>query len=274
MAGPYRIHARHLVPGHPRGSVVVVHGMVVAGRGTVPLAAALQDRGLSVHLPDLPGFGESDKPARALDVDGLAVTLGRWMEAAGIGHAAVLGNSFGTQVAAALAAGASDSLSSLVLVAPTIDSRFRRAWARRLPSGRPGGPPRRSGLGRLQQLLVERLVSRPVGEGRSALRRLIAEEYLAAGPARAASTYRHALRDDLMARMPHIPVPVLVVRGRGDSLASAPWARSLAAAAPAGRCVEIPEVGHDAQFLRPDAVAAAVADMLAHGPADQDTSTG
>ncbi len=33
----------------------------------------------SVYAPDLPGFGESEKPRRALDVTGLSDSLAAWM---------------------------------------------------------------------------------------------------------------------------------------------------------------------------------------------------
>lgn len=257
------VYGRHLRPDvQPVGAVVLVHGMVVAGTGMLPLARELVARRFEVHLPDLPGFGRSDKPRRALDVDGLADAVVGWISACGLGGSGVLGNSFGTQVAAAAVEQMGEKTGPLALLSPTIDERFRRGWTRILPPGRPGGPPATGMLGWVQSRATERLV---VPDDRSddvTLRRLVISEHLAAGPARALSTYRHALRDDLAERMPRLRVPVLVLRAEDDRLVSREWAASLARLA-AGSYSEIPGVDHDAQHNRPAAVAESVIDHLA-----------
>jgi pimeloyl-ACP methyl ester carboxylesterase len=261
--GDETMAAVHLSPsGAATTRVVIVHGMVVASRGVLPLALALRDRGVAVDLPDLPGFGRSTKPRRALDVDGLADALHGWMTATGRRNTPVIGNSFGTQVAGALAARHPGAASRLVLLSPTIDERFRRRWAGRLPPGRPGGPPRTDALGRLQRRMQAALVQPPQPDRGLSLRSLIIREYVAASLGRALSTYRHALRDDLRARMPAIDVPVVVVRGADDGLVSPGWARRLAAAAPQRCYVEVRSVAHDAQFHEPGAIADVVVNAI------------
>lgn len=261
-SGEYRIYARRLVPTAAQAAtVVLVHGMVLAGRGTMPLARALARRGLVVHVPDLPGFGRSEKPDRALDVTALGRALAGWVPRQADGPVILLGNSFGTQVAAAAAALRPGLVSTLVLLAPTIDARFRGRWVARLPPGRAASSAGGRSCG-LRRLLVDRLVpDEPDPEGTS-LRRLVASEYLAAGPARAVSTYRHALRDDLIETVRGVGEPVLVVRGGSDSLVSPAWANDVAAAAPDGRLIEVHGVDHDGQFNAPHLLADAVADAL------------
>jgi pimeloyl-ACP methyl ester carboxylesterase len=237
--------------------------MVVASRGVLPLARALQARGMAVHVPDLPGFGRSDKPPRALDVAGLAESLAAWVDASGLGGCTLLGNSFGTQVAAAAAAGSPAVAARLVLLAPTIDPRLRGAWASRLPAGHPGGGPRGAGSSAVRRAWRDLLVPPPSPAEQPTLGSLIRHEYLAAGPARALSTWRHALRDDIADRIPRIAVPLLVLRGGEDGLVSAGWARRLAEAAPDGRYGEIPGIDHDGQFNAPDPVAEQVSAFLA-----------
>lgn len=258
------IHAVHLAEGDGRPAVVLVHGMVVAGRGMLPLARALAEREMAVHVPDVPGFGRSDAVRHSLDVEASAQVLAAWMRRAGLAGASVLGNSYGTQVAAAaVCAGA--PAGRLVLLSPTIDARWRGGWTRWLPAGRPGVPEgrRRGALAKVvHDLLVPESEDACVDNPLPSLRSLVLREYAAAGPARVLGTYRHALRDDLAARMPSITVPVLVARASRDGVVSPEWARQLSEAAPQGGFVEIPGADHDGQYLAADAVADALSGFL------------
>ena len=266
QANQYRIHARRVrPPDPPRATVVVVHGMVLAGRGTMPLARALARRRLEVHMPDLPGFGRSEKPNRALDVPGLARAVSDWIKRKDLGRVILLGNSFGTQVAAGAAVRAAD-VSGLVLVAPTIDARFRGRWAARLPPGRPPGSTDHLLLRSLHRRLADRLVPDEPEPGRRRLGQLVVSEYVAAGPARAVSTYRHALRDDLARTVAGVDVPVVVIRGGADRLASREWVETVASAASLSTTIEVPGMGHDGQFRQPDKLADAILGALPDRP--------
>ena len=53
-----------------------------------------------VYAPDLPGFGESVKPRRVLDVTGLSDSLAAWMRKIGLERAVLVGNYFGYQIIA------------------------------------------------------------------------------------------------------------------------------------------------------------------------------
>jgi pimeloyl-ACP methyl ester carboxylesterase len=70
---------------------------------------------------DLPGFGLSGRPGRVLDVAEHANQLAGWLEAAGLPPVALLGNSFGCQVAVELAVRHPRRVGGLVLVGPTTD---------------------------------------------------------------------------------------------------------------------------------------------------------
>jgi hypothetical protein len=79
----------------------------------MPLAARLADHH-PVHVVDLPGFGLSGDPSRVLDVAEHADHLAAWLQAAGLPAVAVLGNSFGCQVAVDLAMRHPDRVGGLV----------------------------------------------------------------------------------------------------------------------------------------------------------------
>ncbi|MGH3599356.1 MAG: alpha/beta fold hydrolase [Pseudonocardiaceae bacterium] len=265
FAGSVRMYAVHWRQSAPPtfADVVLVHGMVVAGRGTRPLADALAREGLTVHVPDLPGFGRSDKPRHALDVNGLAGHLAAWMTACGLGKLIVIGNSFGTQVAAALATSYPAAVAGLVLLSPTIDPRLRR-WVPlgALPTGCPGGSPATGIWAGMQRRLRDHLIPAGLPAKPADLRSLITSEYAAAGPLRALSTYRYCLLDDIEDRTPNIRCPTIILRAQDDGLVSARWGRSLASRVPEGRYCEVPGADHDAQFKAPEAVARALMPVL------------
>jgi pimeloyl-ACP methyl ester carboxylesterase len=90
-----------VLPGVP--TVILVHGLGLSHRYMIPIAARLAPV-YRVYIPDLPGFGDSGKPSRVLDVPGLADALAAWMRTVRLGHAALFGNSFGCQIIVDLAA--------------------------------------------------------------------------------------------------------------------------------------------------------------------------
>src|SRR5690348_18062380 len=75
-------------------SLVLVHGYVGSSRYMLPALDALAPHCRS-YAPDLPGWGESTKPAHALGVSELADVLAAWLEAMNIDSPILLGNSFG-----------------------------------------------------------------------------------------------------------------------------------------------------------------------------------
>ena len=74
-AGGLRLHVRQRLVATPAGpSWVLVHGLAVSHRYLMPTAHPLAARH-PVVVPDLPGFGLSDKPPTALDVTEHAAVL-------------------------------------------------------------------------------------------------------------------------------------------------------------------------------------------------------
>lgn len=118
----------------------------------VPLARALAARGMRAWLLDRPGFGYSDKPRRVLAVPEQAALIAEWLAVIGCRLARALGNSFGCQVAAAVAAGHRGAVRRLVLINPTVapEVRQRLSWLRVLPG--PAGSCGPSGRGRARLL--------------------------------------------------------------------------------------------------------------------------
>lgn len=236
-----RLHAALLGP-PDAPAVVCVHGLGVSHRYFLPLARALR-RDARVAVPDLPGFGRTRGPSRALDVRGLSQALADWLRATGRAGAVLVANSTGCQVAVDLAVHAPDLLGPLVLVGPTVDRR-----ARSLPQ-------------QMARLLADAPWERPT------LGPVLARDWIACGPRRYAATFGYVLTDPVERKLARVPVPTVVVRGARDPVVPRRWAEEVAGALPHGRLVEVPGVGHTVNWSAPERLARIVRPLLAGSPA-------
>jgi 2-hydroxy-6-oxonona-2,4-dienedioate hydrolase len=200
-----RVHAR--VSTHAfadgRTRLVFVHGLGASVRYLEPTMLALVSEHPLVGI-DLPGFGRSGTPPRALDTAGLAMALCDWLDVRGIGPAVFIGNSFGCQVIVELALRDPMRVIGLVLNAPTMD------------------PAHRTVLG----LFVRFLADIPHEPWRLAL--LVARDYFRAGPLRFFRTLGWALADHIEEKLPNIGAPTLIVCGARDPVVTVAWAADAA----------------------------------------------
>ncbi len=204
------LRVRTLVTGDPEGPVVVlVHGLGMASESMVDMAVHLAPE-FRVLAPDLPGFGASEHPPRALSIRGLADALDAWCETVGIRDAVMVGNSYGAQVVVELTAREVEEGRpgrrgrALALIGPTCDPTARSLIGqitRWLKNGRgdPGG-------GDLMGLV------RP---------------YLKAGLRRVARTAWSATRHRIEDRLPIVDVPVLILAGDIDLISPLRWTERL-----------------------------------------------
>lgn len=220
--------------------VVLVHGLIVSGRYMVPLMDELA-RTHAVYAPDLPGFGRSERPDRALGVAGLADALAAWMRAMGLDGAALVGNSMGCQVITSLALRHPGLVGKVVLQGPTMD---------------PGA--------RTMSRHVWRFL-RDIPQERPSLTLLEVLDLLRAGVGRSFTTFRLALDDPVEERLPMVRVPALVVHGSRDRISPQGWAGEVARLLPEGRLVVLPGAPHAANYSAPAAFARAVRSFLAEG---------
>jgi 2-hydroxy-6-oxonona-2,4-dienedioate hydrolase len=196
----------------------------------LPVAERLA-RHVPVYLPDLPGFGDSDKPERALDVPGLASALAGWIEAMALAPVALLGNSFGCQIIADLAARHPGLVERAVLQGPTAPPE-ERSWLWQFVRWRQNQPYNPDSLSPITW-----------------------EDYRKCGYRRLLRTFQYQLRDPIEAKLPQIPAPVLVVRGQHDPICSSEWAADVARRLPDGRHAEIPGVSHTLVYTSPEELA-------------------
>src|SRR5215203_444792 len=226
--GGLPVHARVSVDFSPTGSlpVVLVHGIGVASRFMVPITEVLAPYH-RIFAPDLPGFGESAKPAHVLNVVELTDALADWTRAIGVGNAAFLGNSFGCQIVVDLAVRYPELVERVVLQGPTMD-----------PSAR----------GARQQIARLLLNSRREAPSHGLIS---AREYLRCGLRRLVKTFRYALEDRIEEKLPQVRVPALVVRGSRDPIVPQRWAEEASHLLPRGRLVVIPGAPHTVVYDAP-----------------------
>jgi 2-hydroxy-6-oxonona-2,4-dienedioate hydrolase len=221
------------VAGKGRQALVLVHGLTVSGNYLLPTAAELLDD-FTVYIPDLPGFGASDKPRRVLEIVELADVLKVWMDAAGLERAYLLGNSLGCHTVTAAAARHREQVAGVILVAP---------------AGEPGG--------RNMLRLVARGLNDFVREPPS-LWRIMLRDFWKAGFRRTVLTLRSLQKFRLEAWLPRADVPALVVGGGQDRIVPAWWVRQVAALLPQSEAAMITEAGHVPNFSHPAKLAALV----------------
>jgi pimeloyl-ACP methyl ester carboxylesterase len=185
----------------------------------MPAARALAAH-LPVYVPDLPGFGLSDKPPIAYGVDLHARHLSAWLDACELRRVCLVGHSFGAEVAARLAVLRPDAVASVVLAGPTCDVLARSRW----------------GLVRrwLFDLPFEAPWQAPI----------LARDVADAKPWRVWATVGHSVRNAIERDVRRLPVPPLVLGGSRDPIAPPRW-RAAVAATGGGVAVTVPGAAHN-----------------------------
>jgi len=217
--------------------VVMLHGLAVSHRYLMPTADALAGRH-PVLVPDLPGFGLSANPGRSYDVREHAEFMSAWLDAHALGRVAVLGHSFGVEVAAALARLRPDAVASLILASPTAD---------------PAARSRRGLIGRW-------FADLPAEAKRQAV--ILGRDVYDARPWRVWATIGHSVRNRVEDDLSRVAAPTLVLGGDRDTVAPLAW-RNEVARLTGGVSVTLPGAAHNALTTAGPAAADAIAAHLA-----------
>jgi pimeloyl-ACP methyl ester carboxylesterase len=242
-------------------------------------ALATQHR---VLAPDLPGFGQSEKPNVPYTIEFFVETLTSFLRGLGIERLAVMGISFGGRVALGLALAQPRIVERLVLVDSLGLGVPRRVMAYRLLLMRGIGElmmtSTATAMRRLSPKTVRRFwrwyLNRPksvehiLSDSRIADHRRMmgAPGYQAAYLATLrALASRSSLRDGvtLEGQLPQLSMPVLLIWGRHDHLFPASHAQAAAALVRNARVEIFEDAGHTPQMEEPDRFNRLVLDFLA-----------
>lgn len=209
---------------------VLVHGIGMGHLVFDATAELLAPHG-EVVLVDLPGFGESPEPAKPTSIVETGAFLGSFLAELRLPNVVLVGHSMGTQVVAETMRQRPDLVAKGVLISPTVDPKHHSAWqqAMRLVLDLTDESPRVLALGLFY--------------------------YLQAGPRWMLSKLRSMLEHSMPGALPHIPVPVLVLRGERDRVCPERWCRVAADLLPNGSYAELAGCGHEAMLRSPEPVA-------------------
>jgi len=221
--------------------IILVHGLGVSSRYMLPLARLLAMK-RTVYAIDLPGFGKSEKPRRALNLTEQAETLAAWMSAIEIPRAVLLANSIGCQVVVNLALASPETVERLILVSPMGDPQLRSVFEQYL------------------HLFID-ILREPFS-----LTLIALVDYLRAGLGRVAETFAYSLQDKTEEKLPHVHQPTLVVRGERDPLVSEHWAEEVTSLLPQGRLLVFERAAHGINYNSPERLAQVVFDFLKASP--------
>lgn len=213
--------------------IILIPGLAMSGRYFQRLARLLAEHH-PVKVLELPGFGRSTGPRRALSMSEHAAWLHEWTLEHGIGAAHVVGHSMGCQVAAHFAAKHADQVKTVTLIGPTVDVHARK---------------RATQIGRLLRDLTKE---------RPAISFWAVVDVLRAGVVRTWRTSTEMLTDPVENQFARITAPTLLLRGRNDSLAPETWLETAARSLPTSQWLTIPAGAHCVQFSEPSRTAAAI----------------
>lgn len=258
----------HYIEGGAGKPIVLVHGLASeAQRDWARLAPDLVHAGYHVYAPDLPGFGQSDKPnGRTYSIPEQAAFVASFLDANHLSETALAGLSMGGWIAATVALKQPRRVSRLLL--------FDSAGLLFKPPFDPAlfTPRSSEEIDRLLEL---------VGEP-ARLPAFVKNDFLELTK-RDGWVVQRALRsmlaggDVLDSRFSALKMPLLIVWGRLDRVTPLPLAESMHAAAPQSILAVCDGAGHVAQLTCADRITPVVLAFLAGGgprPGETITLTG
>jgi pimeloyl-ACP methyl ester carboxylesterase len=221
--------------------LIHVHGFAISGRYLMPTAYRLA-RDFRTFVPDLPGFGRSERPPRPFDIPELADALARFLDAVGVERATLLGNSLGCPIIGEFLDHFPDRVERVIFVSPA-----GGLYNQPLPKG-------------LSQLIVDTLREPP------GMAKFVVSDYLHYGPVATFNLIRSMLAYPTTERIAELTIPTLVVLGSRDPFVSERWVRRRAKGLPHVTALTIEGAAHAINFSHPEQLANVVRRWMADQP--------
>ena len=216
--------------------IVHVHGFAISGEYLMPTARRLAQRWVNL-VPDLPGYGRSDRRERVLDIPALANALLAVLDASEVESAVLVGNSMGCPIGLEVAHLAPERVRRLVLVSPA------------------GGVHNRPLPRALGQLALDGF------REKARMLPVAVPDYIRFGPVNGLRLFRDLTHYPSLERLVGTPVPTLVALGGRDPLMPSPArVRKVARLSPEHLSVVLIEkAAHAVNFSHPEELAGTIA---------------
>ena len=249
--------------------VICIHGLGATKASFLPTVSALAPQGFRVIALDLPGFGDSSKPARApYDAPWFASAVLELMSELDIDGAHLIGNSMGGRVAIEAGLLAPERIGKVVLLSPALAWLRDRGWKWLLKFPLPQ-------LGFIQptpRWAVEPIVRRVVPGGNNGWAAAGVDEFLRSylTPSGRVAFYeaaRNIYMDEphgengFWPRLEAMSPETMFVWGRQDTLVPISFMRHVEEALPAARHLEL-DCGHVPQLEMPERTHREILDFL------------
>lgn len=243
MVDGRRVFIRSTIDRTDEVPMVHVHGFGISGSYLMPTARLLADSARQV-VPDLPGYGRSQRPPKPLTIPQLADSLVRILDAMGIERAILIGNSMGCPIIAEMCHHYPDRVAGVVLVAPA------------------GGLQNRPLPRAMGQLAVDGVRESP------RMAKVAVPDYLRFGPVNALKLFSALTRYPSLERLLEMDVRALAVIGSKDPLMpTRERVLEIASQMPANvTVVVITGAAHAVNFSHPGELAHVIRSWLAQEP--------
>ncbi|WP_345579835.1 alpha/beta hydrolase [Tessaracoccus lubricantis] len=216
--------------GDPARTFVLVHGLGVASTYFEPLAEALGRAGRLVLL-NLPGFGPTPEPDRALRISQFAAMARTAAAELGVRDAVWIGHSMGAQVVVEAAAQEPGLTRRMALLSPVVDVLHRRTRT-------------------LVRQFLQSAAHEPPASAAASVR-----AFLSCGPRWMVETFPAMLDYPIEDRIAVTTAEVLLVAGEHDLMAPRRWLETLAERAGGPARVAVVPGAHQAMHSHADEVA-------------------
>ncbi len=208
-------------------AVVLVHGIGVSGDYYIKFAEELAPF-YDLHVIDLPGYGKTPKPARALTIQELANIVTAYVATNTTGKSAVIGQSMGCQIVAHAVHDSPKLFSKAIMLAPTINRKERT-----LPM---------QCLRLIQDTFYESLD----------VNIIVFTNYLRMGLKNFLITSKYMIEDKIEDIVKDISIPILYIGGSKDKIVPSAWVKYLAGITPKGSSIIMKSAPHLLQYQKPD----------------------
>ncbi|MBC6608675.1 alpha/beta hydrolase [Hymenobacter sp. BT188] len=198
------------MPSSTAPTFICLHYWAGSGREWAAVADALAPD-YACLAPDLGGFGSAPAPVGGYTVQAYAEAVGAYIRELDLGTYILVGHSMGGKIALALAAQQPAGLRGLALLSPSPPSAEPMTDEERSASLHAYGNPQAAAR------TLAHITARPLSE---ALQKQVVEDNLRATRAAWDAWLLHGSRENILAQMPLIAVPAVVIAGDADAVMS------------------------------------------------------